>query len=91
MQHEILLTQQCDANVKQEAVLKSTTVRSPLPAGNVVDSSLSSLSSPLRGGLAEGGGGGGGGFGERGQGIFHPTWHILHYHMVLRPEGTSHN
>ncbi len=28
---------------------------------------------------------------ERGQGTFHPSCHILHYHMVLRPKGTSHN
>ncbi len=27
----------------------------------------------------------------RGQGTFHPPCHVLHYHMVLRPEGTSHN
>ncbi len=27
----------------------------------------------------------------RGQGTFHPPCHILHYHMVLRPKGTSHN
>ncbi len=26
-----------------------------------------------------------------GQGTFHPPCHILHYHMALRPEGTSHN
>ncbi len=38
-----------------------------------------------------------GGWGEgvgvrgRGQGTFHPTCHVLHYHMVLRPKGTSHN
>ena len=25
------------------------------------------------------------------QGTFHPPCHIPHYHMVLRPEGTSHN
>ncbi len=36
-------------------------------------------------------GGGGGGLGGGGQGTFHPPCHILHYHMVLRPEGTSHN
>ncbi len=39
---------------KQEAVLKATAVRSPLLAGNVVDSSMSSLSS-LRGGGSGGG------------------------------------
>ncbi len=33
-------------------------------------------------GVGEGGGG---------QGTFHPTCHLLHYHMVLRPKGTSHN
>ncbi len=27
----------------------------------------------------------------RGQGTFYPPCHILHYHIVLRPEGTSHN
>ncbi len=80
-------------------------------AGNVIDSSLSSLSSKGGGsrgvwwgsgvwqgeggwGLGEGrgwgGGGGVGGWG-RGQGIFHPPCHVLHYHMVLRPEGTPHN
>ncbi len=40
--------------VKHEAVLKATAVRSPLPAGNVVDSSLSSLSSPQGGGSGRG-------------------------------------
>ncbi len=45
------------------------------------------------GGPAGGGGsGGGGGWGRgRGQRTFHPPCHTLHYHMVLRPEGTSHN
>ncbi len=38
-----------------------------------------------------GGRGWGGGFGGRGQGTFHPPCKILHHHMVLRPEGTSHN
>ncbi len=38
----------------------------------------------------EGGGGGGWGRGM-GQGTFHPPCYILHYHMVLRPKGTSHN
>ncbi len=58
-------------------------------AGNVVDSSLSSLSSPRGGGLVGGGGSGGGGGG--GQGTFHPPCYVLHYHMMLRPKGTSHN
>ncbi len=35
-----------------------------------------------RGGLSAGGGG---------QGTFWSSCHILHYHMVLRPKGTSHN
>ncbi len=40
----------------------------------------------------EGVGGGGGGLGRgRGQGTFYPPCHILHYHMVLRPKGTSHD
>ena len=42
---------------KQEAVLKATAVRSPLPAGNVIDSSLSSLPSPRGGGSGRGEGG----------------------------------
>ncbi len=42
------------------------------------------------GGLGAGGSGGRG-FRGQGQGIFHPPCHILHYHMVLRPKGTSHN
>ncbi len=32
---------------------------------------------------------GGGVWQGRGQGTFHPPCHVLHYHMVLRPEGTS--
>ncbi len=44
------------------------------------------------GGLGRGrGGGGGGGLGGGGQGTFPSTCHILHYHTVHRPEGTSHN
>ncbi len=64
-------------------------------ADNVVDSSLSSLSSEgggFRGVGWVGGGGLGRGLGEgrgvkggEGQGTFHPPCHILHYHMVLRP------
>ncbi len=27
----------------------------------------------------------------RGQGTFHPPCHILHYHMLPRPKGNSHN
>ncbi len=69
-------------------------------AGDVTDSSLSSPRGG--GGPVEGGGSsvgvgegrgrvGGGGLGRgrgRGQGTFHLPCHILHYHMVLRPEGT---
>ncbi len=33
----------------------------------------------------------GGALGGRGLGTFHPPCHVLHYHMVLRPKGTSHN
>ncbi len=70
---------------EQEAVLKATAVRSPLPViGNVIDSSLSSLSGRGEGGLA------GEGEGGWGQGIFHPPRHVLHHHMVLHPKGTSH-
>ncbi len=37
-------------------------------------------------------GGGGGGWGRGGgQETFYPPCPILHYHMVLRPKGTSHN
>ncbi len=54
---------------KQEAVLKATAVRSPLPAGNVVDSSLSSLSSLGGGGVRQGEGGWGGGGGH----FIHPA------------------
>ncbi len=43
------------------------------------------------GGFGQGEGGlGRGGLGE-GQGTFHLPCHVLHYHMVLRPKGTSHN
>ncbi len=47
-----------------------------------------------RGSGAGGSGAGGsraGGLGLGGQGTFYPPCHILHHHMVLRPEGTSHN
>ncbi len=37
------------------------------------------------------GGGGGLARGVQGQGTFKSSCHILHYHMVLRPKGTSHN
>ncbi len=57
-------------------------------AGNVVDSSLSSTS---HANTNPGGGVQAGGVGGGGQGTFHPPCHILHCHMVLRPEGTSHN
>ncbi len=49
------------------------------------------------GGSIRGGGSGRGrgvwqGEGEgRGQGTFQSSCHVLHYHMVLRPKGTSHN
>ncbi len=59
-------------------------------AGNVADSSSSSLSSmgggvQGQGGLGAGGLGRGRGLGGRGQGTFHPPCYVLHYHMVLRP------
>ncbi len=64
-------------------------------AGNVIDSSLSSTSHAVHGGGSRGRGSGGGGSrqggGGGGQGTFHPPCHILHYHMVLRPKGTSHH
>ena len=69
-----------------------------------INSSLSSLSSnshachrkglmvggrgSLAGGVQQGEGGLAGG---GGQGTFQSSYHILHYHMVLRPKGTSHN
>ncbi len=90
----------CKKNVlrskpKQEAVLKATVVRSPLPAGNVIDSSLSSLSSPPPAGREVRSGEGvhqrEGGWGEGAGDISSTLPYILHYHMVLRPQGTSHN
>ncbi len=75
----------------------------PCGIGNVVNSSLSSLSSTshavqgggvLATGAVQAGGGRLGrvrGLGVRGQGTFPSTCHVLHYHMVLRPKGTSHN
>ncbi len=72
-----------------------------------INSSLSSLSSTscavyrgwshLCGVPASGKGGStsgmgrGSGRGEEGQGTFQSSCHQLHYHMVLRPKGTSHN
>ena len=71
-------------------------------AGNVADSSLSSLSS--KGGPRVGGGSGGRGFRGRGSGgggwggglgggagDISSSCHRLHHHMVLHRKGTSHN
>ncbi len=44
----------------------------------------------LQGESGQGALAGGGGF-HRGQGTFWSSCHVLHYHMVLRPKGTSHN
>ncbi len=64
-----------DQSVKQEAVLNTTAVWSPLPAGNVVNSSLSSMSSLGKSGRGRGSGGGRrwGGGGGRG--------HFIHLAM----------
>ena len=89
---------------QQEAVLKATAVRSPLRRQQchqfflVHHSSLSSSSTSHAVWVWQGEGvwwgrgvqWGEGGLGE-GQGTFHPSCHILHYHTVLRPKGTSHN
>ena len=83
-----------------------TNVKTPIVFNSslFINSSLSSLSStshavhggvsghrggvwPYGGGLGRGRGGRGGG----GQGTFPSSCPILHYHMVLRPKGTSHN
>ncbi len=88
---------------QQEAVLKATAVGSPLPAMSLVLPYPPCLPQVMQaaGGVwgqgvwvwGEGAGvwGRGRGLRGRGQGTFHPPCHILHYHMVLRPEGTSHN
>ncbi len=79
--------------MKQEAVLKAIAVRSPLPV-------MSPILPPqvmlfVDGGVQGAGGSrvgdsGGRGLG-RGQHTFHAPCHVLHYHLVLRPKGTSHN
>ncbi len=65
-------------------------------AGNVIDSSLSSLSSTSHGQGSRWGvvqargvqaGGPGRGVQAWGEGTFHPPCHILHYHMVLALKG----
>ncbi len=91
---------------EQEAVLKATAVQSPLlvmwlilpypPYLPPVILSLTGGGGPAAGGCLAMGGLGGGlgrgrGVGGGGQGTFHPPCHILHYHMVLCPEGSSHN
>ncbi len=83
---------------QQEAVLKATAVRSPLPVmlsilpcppwlstWGVWGQGVQGQGDPGRG---VGGGGGGGGAGA---GDISSTLPLLHYHMVLRPQGTSHN
>ncbi len=89
--------------LKQEAVLKATAVRSPLPvmslilpcppclpnSGGVVQAGEGGL--VRGGGLAEGGGWGRGTAVGGGWGTFYPPCHVLHYHLVLRPKGSSHN
>ncbi len=86
---------------KQEAVLKATAVRSPLPVMSPIPPCPPCL--PWGGwgwgGLGAGGFGGRGrgrgrGLGGRGQGagdISATLPYILHYHMVLCPKRTSHN
>ncbi len=75
-------------------MLKATAVRSPLPVMLLI---LPCPPCLLHGGVQQGEGGpvGGGGWGRggvRGRGTFHSPCHILlHYHMMLRPKGTSHN
>ncbi len=79
----------------------------PCSIGNIVNSSLfinsslSSLSSTSyavckggpqgRGVWLQGRAGHGGRCSTGGQGTFWSSCHILHYHVVLRPKGTSHN
>ncbi len=78
----------------------------PCGIGNVINpslfinSSLSSLSStshavhkggPTSKGVLPPAGGEGGPMGGGGQGTFQSSCHILHYHTVLCPKGTSHN
>ncbi len=73
-------------------------VRDVVNSSLFTNSSLSSLSSTSHaifggGGVQlQGGSGGARGLGEGGggQGTFPSSCHILHYHKVLRPKGTSH-
>ncbi len=85
---------------QQEAVLKATAVRSPLPVMSSILSCPHCIpewgASGGRGVQGQGGSGvgvgeGRGGLGGKGQGTFHLPCHTLHYHMVLCPKGTSHN
>ncbi len=93
----IRLSRQACVNKKQCS--RQLQCEVPCSIGNVmnsslfINSSLSSLSSTSHAIHREGGvpAGEGGLAGGRGQGTFQSSCHILHYHMVLRPEGTSHN
>ncbi len=89
---------QCSRQLQCEVPCAGNVVNSSM----FVNSSLSSLSSTSHAvhkrGFGQGGFRHGVGWGRgrgvrkgRRQGTFHPPCHILHYHIVLRPEGTSHN
>ncbi len=70
---------------QQEAVLKATAVRSPLPVVSSILPCPPCVPQVMQTQVqAKGGGGPGGG---RGPGIFHPPCHVLHYHMVLALKG----
>ncbi len=82
---------------KQEAVLKATAVQSPLPVMSLILPCLPCLAQGgglrvgVEGSWARGFRGRGVWRGRGEQGTFHPPCHVLHYHMVLCPKGTSHN
>ncbi len=93
---------QCSRQLQCEV---SCSISDVMNSALFINSSWSSLSLTSHavfwagGGLAMGGvwllggptGGRRGPIGGRGQGTFWSSCHILHYHMVLHPKGTSHN
>ena len=89
------ITQQPKGNwSKQEAVLKATAVRSPLPVMSSILPCPPCLPQVMQTFLPHHphllpteGGSSHRGVQAGGQGTFHPPCHVLHFHMVLAPKG----
>ncbi len=83
------------SNVVNSSLFISSSLSSLSSTSHAIHRGVQPWGGLAMGGSRQGGLGGGGGLGEgvrgKGEGIFPSTCHILHYHKVLCPKGTSHN